>query len=58
MGEQHLAQVNSRHLTLKLQQRQQPLEEHGSLLKARIAVVEDLAEEGVEADICAHVASE
>ncbi|MDP2823093.1 MAG: hypothetical protein Q8O52_10520 [Sulfuritalea sp.] len=42
----------------RLQQRQQALVEDGALLDGSVAVVEDLRKEGIEPDVCAHVALE
>ena len=58
MGEHDLRQVNPFPLASELQQRQQALVEDRPLFDSRIAVVEHLREERVEADECPDVSLE
>ena len=55
--EHHFREVDALALAAKLQQRQQALVEDRALLDGRVAVVEDLRQERVEALKRAHVAS-
>lgn len=58
MGQHHLAEVDAVALTAEVEQWDQPLEKQKSLLDVGIAVVEDLAQECIQAHEGTHVVPE
>jgi len=50
MGEDHFGEVNALALAAKFQQGQQAFEKDGAFLNGGVAVIEDLGQEGVQAD--------
>jgi hypothetical protein len=58
VGQHHLGQIHRVALAAEVKQRNQALAEQEAFLDAGVAVVEDLAQEGIEAHEHAHVALE
>jgi len=55
VGEHDFGEINAFTFSAKIKQWQQTLEKDSSLLKRRVAVVEDLGEEGIEPDKCTQI---